>query len=156
MTKLREPVSIENTLRLIAKQLPGEMAAMAEAVDRAPSSVNSWADPAARERLPLWAAIKLDAACDRAGLGQPLFELYELELALAREDAFACSIAFAKQTCALIREASEAAEAMVCYMPSSASEAEKVNAIRQLEDVVRVATRGIAMLRNPQPPPDTS
>lgn len=154
MTKVRPPLSIDAALARIAGRLPGAWAEMAGVAGRHESTVRRWGDPDQPEQMTLVAAIALDLAYSRAGgEDRPLFETYKLQLDVAREDAFADEIALARRTCTLIRESSQAHEAMVLATLPSASRQEREAAVRELEDVMREVTGAIALLRNPRAPP---
>ncbi|WP_156679370.1 hypothetical protein [Sphingomonas profundi] len=157
MTKPRPPLSIDLALARIAGQIEGGWAEMARLVDRHESTVRRWGDEAQPEQLPLPAAIALDIAYERAGgVGQPIFQTYELQLGIAREHAFADQVAIGHQTCVVIRESGQAHEAMVLAALPSASEHDRVNALRELEDVAREVNTALALLSRARAPPDTS
>lgn len=149
VTKLRPPLSIDGALGRIAGQLPGAWAEMAKLVDRHQSTVRRWGDHDAEEQIPLPAAIILDIAYQRAGGdGTPLFDTYALQVQVAKEQAFSSQLELARRACTLIKEGAEAEEAMVLASLPSATELDRVKAVRELEDVVRVATNAIAMILN--------
>ena len=131
---------------------------MAKLVDRSESQVRRWGDHNATDQIPLPCAIILDIAYQRAGGdGRPLFETYALQLQVAREHAFTGEIEMARRVCALIREGAEAQEALVLASLPSATQLDRTNAVRELEDVSRVVTSAIALLTNwgmpAEPPP---
>jgi hypothetical protein len=158
MTKVRPPLSIDGALARIAGTLPGEWTELAAIAGRAESTVRRWGDHDQPEQIPLPIAIALDIAHERAGgVGRPLFETYALQLEVAREQAFASEIELARRTCVVIRESGQAHEAMVLATLPSATDRDRENAVRELEDVVREVTGAIALLRGPRAPPlDTS
>ena len=158
MTKVRPPLSVDAALGRISGQLPGAWAEMAKLVDRAESTVRAWGDHEKPDQIPLPCAITLDIAFQRAGgEGRPLFETYALQLDVARENAFAGEIEIARRACLLIREGSQAQEALVLASLPSATARCRANAVRELEDVARVVTSAIALLAVSGPePPDTS
>lgn len=151
-------MSIDGALARIAGTLPGEWSELAAIAGRSESTVRKWGDHDQPEQIPLPIAIRLDIAHERAGgTGRPLFETYALQLDVAREEAFASEIELAHRTCVVIRESSQAQEAMVLAALPSANERDRENAVRELEDVIREVTGAIALLRGPRaPPPDTS
>lgn len=154
MTKPRPPLSIDAALARIAGQLPGEWAEMGLIVDRHEGTVRRWGDHDKPEAIPLPCAIALDIAFQRAGGdGRPLFETYALQLAVAREQAFANEIELARQACVFIREGAQAGEAMILASLPSATAQDRTHAVRELEDVARVVTSAIALLSRPEPAP---
>jgi hypothetical protein len=160
MTKVRAPLTVGQALDRIAGLLPGswaEMAAICGIEDA--HTVRAWGDPDKADRQ-LWfdRAIALDIAYQRAGgEDRPLFDTYKVQLDLARAVAFSSEIAIARRACVMIRETSQAHEAMVLATLPSATELDREHAVRELEDVVREGIGSIALLRGPrEPPPDTS
>lgn len=160
MTKRRPPLSIDAALARIAGQLPGGWGEMASVVERCESHVRAWGDHDKRDQIPLPCAILLDIAYQRAGgEGRPLFETYALQVQVAHEAAFASEIELARRACVLIREGAQAQEAMVLATLPDATPQSREHAVRELEDVVRVATGAIALLAGgtqARAPPDTS
>ena len=160
MTKVRPPLTIDAALARIAGQLPDGWREMAATVDRHESTVRAWGDHDKPDHIPFPAAIALDIAFVRAGgEGRPLFEVYALLVDVAREQAFASEIELMKRACVLIREGAQAQEAMVLAAIPAAPAHARLDAVRELQDVIREATSAIAHLTADQAardPPDTS
>ncbi len=155
MTKVRAPLSIDAALGRISGQLLGAWKEMATVVGRSESQVRRWGDAAHPDQIPLPCAIALDIAYQRAGGdGRPLFETYALQVQVALEDAFASEIELLHRACVLIREGAQAQEALVLASMPSATEKDRVHAVRELEDVAHIVTSAIALLASRTPPPE--
>jgi hypothetical protein len=153
VTKVRAPLSIDGALSRIAGQLPGAWAEMAKLVGRHESTVRRWGDHDASEQIPLPAAIILDIAYQRAGgVDRPLFDTYALQVGLAEEHVFPTQFELTRRVQALIKEDSEAEQAVLLASLPTATEADRTEAVRQLEDVARVVTNTIALLTSPSTP----
>lgn len=147
VTKVRPPLSIDGALGRIAGLLPGAWKEMAEVVGKSETVVRRWGDHDAPDQIPLPCAIALDIAYQRAGGDdRPLFETYALQVQVARESAFAAEIDLARRVCALIKEGSEAHQAMIIASLPAATAAQRQQAIKELEDVAREVTSAIASL----------
>ena len=159
MTKIKAPLSIDAALARIAGQFENGYKDLARIVERHESTVRAWGDAGrSDQQMPMPAAIALDIAYQReGGDGSPLFETFALQVKVAREKAFAGGIALAQRACIQIREGAQANEAIVLASLPSAGPAQRAQAIRELEDVVRESTTTIALLVTgdplPEPPP---
>jgi hypothetical protein len=151
MTKLRAPLSIDSALARIAGALPHGWREMARVVERHESTVRAWGDADRPDQIPLPAAIALDIAFQRAGgEGRPLFETYALQCEVAREAAFADEMEVARRACILVRESAQATEALIRASQAAPEAGARLEAIRELEDVVREATATITVLQQSQ------
>lgn len=155
MTKIRAPLSIDSALARIAGALPEGWKDIARIANRAEATVRAWGDADRPEQIPLPAAIALDIAFQRAGgEGRPLFETYALQCEVAREVAFADEIELSRRACIMVRETSQAIDAMIRASQAAPEAGARVKAIRELEDVVREASAAIAVLQqSPAPAP---
>ena len=97
MTKLRDPVTIENTLLMLLGTISIERAA--EVTGRATGYVRNLSNPDTRERLALEDAISLDLEWRAQGNeGYPLLETYDRILHSNAADRFADATALATIT----------------------------------------------------------
>ncbi|GAA3708353.1 hypothetical protein GCM10022268_17100 [Sphingomonas cynarae] len=151
MTKLRHPLTIENALYLVLGHITVERAA--EVTGREASYLRSLSDPDSRYRLCIEDALKLDLAYAQAGGdGAPLYETYGLLLGAARADRFACEAEIARHTVDVIREGGEAHAALVALSIPGATEADRRNAAREVEQAAAALTRVVHLLEQPKPP----
>lgn len=153
MTRVKAPMSIDAALARIAGQFANGYKDLARVVNRHESTVRAWGyDDKPDQQIPMPCAIALDIAYQReGGEGSPMFETFALQVKVAREKAFASGIALAQRACVQIREGAQATEAIVLASMPSAGPAQRAQAIRELEDVVRESTTTIALLTTVQP-----
>lgn len=146
MTKLREPVTLENTLFLVLGRLTIERAA--EVVGCSTHHLRALSDPDKRERLTIDDAIKLDLAHRAdAGEGYPLFETYGRLLDAASAERFADADALGRLTVKVAREAGEATAALVAATRPNATVQDLEHALRELEGSDEVTDAAIAHVR---------
>lgn len=156
MTKTRAPLSIEQALQRITGNLPHGVKQAAEITGRSPSMVRAWGDPERREKIPMDDAILLDIAhVEHGGQGTPLRDCYVHQLELAAVSSFAERFVLLDKTIDLLRESSEAHEALLQACRPGAGPNEQRRALKELADVVEKAQPMIASLDpdNPAPSP---
>jgi hypothetical protein len=146
MTKLREPVTIENTLYTVLGSITIERAA--EVTGRAVSYLRSLTDPDKRERLTIEDAIALDLEYRAQGKqGYPLLGTYIRIIEAAQHDKFAEEHAFGQLACDYVRESGQASAALVAAMLPGASLHVLETALRELEDADSAAAPTITHLQ---------
>ncbi|MBD8548030.1 hypothetical protein [Sphingomonas sp. CFBP 8760] len=151
MTKLRDPMTIENALDFVIGVLKIEHAA--EVTGRERGYLRSLSDPDSRYRLTIEDALKLDLAYAAAGGdGAPLYETYGLLLGAARAKRFSCEAEIARHTVEVIREGGEAHAALVALSIPGATDADRRNALREIEQANAALTRVVHLLEQPKPP----
>ena len=151
MTKPRAPLTYDNALTRIAAQIG--WAAMAEAVGQRERTVRDWGDPDLERRCPIEAAELLDLAFQAGGgQGAPMLETYSLRLEAAHTHRFAAGIDLARAVCAMIREGAEAKEKMIVASFPGATDQDRRDALRELEEFIAAARVGIRLLTDPQSP----
>lgn len=135
MTKVRPPLTIHNAITRVAGLIGWDAAA--RAVEQAPRTVYNWSDPDTPAEIPLWAAIKLDAAFIAAGgEGQPIHDCYQIQLEIAVADACGCIDALAEQAAIAAKESGEAVAALVRASRRGASRADRAIAARETEEAI--------------------
>lgn len=145
MTKPRAPLTYDNALSRIAGQIGWD--AMAVAVGQKERTVRDWGDPDLERGCPIEAAELLDLAFQAGGGdGAPMHETYTLRLDVARQSKFADQVAMARAACTLIREGSEASEAMILASLPGATMAARRTALRELEEFIAAAKSAIPLL----------
>ncbi len=146
MTKLRPPVSIENTLYRVLSELGIDRAV--EATGRKKSYLHAVTDPDRDEQLMVRDLIALDLACRDAG--DPTFPLYEtIGLILQAETAtrFACAVQLGRLAGEASKEGGEACAAIIDVALSGAPDPLAVRAaIRSAEEAHDAWTSAIAVL----------
>lgn len=160
MTKLREPVSIENALHLVLGELRIEVAA--EVTSRTAAYLRAATDPENRQELTVRDQELLDQAHDaRFGRGFPLFEALGRRMECARSERFADAAAIGAAAVDLARESGQASAALFDAALDAGRDPRKLTqALREAEDVDRAAGTAVATLkaaianaRPPEPPP---
>lgn len=157
MTKVRPPLSIENTLFKIFGALEIEHAS--EVTGRSPHYLRNLADPAKREKLTVVDQIKLDLAWRQKGrAGAPLYEQIGRILKAADAEIFSDSDAIGDIAARVIREGSEAHIALFSISRPGASDAQLLHALREVEESASVSQEALAVIKSvlehrlPQPP----
>lgn len=150
MTKVRAPLTFDNALARIAGLIG--WAEMARVVGQAEKTVRNWGDPDTGQQPTINAAVKLDIAYQAAGgAGAPMHETYSLLLEQSRAEVFADQIELGLRTCDVIREVSEAEEALVRASLPGATEQDRVNALRQVEEGIGSLTSTLPLLQGESP-----
>jgi hypothetical protein len=159
MTKLRPPVSIENTLYRVLGELGIERAA--EVTGRDPHYLRALSDPDKRESLTVRDLVALDLACRAAGDATfPLYETVGLILVAAGAERFAAAATIGEHARELSREHGEAAAALFDAVLHPGDVRRLETALREAEeahcastDTIAVLTDQLARARRPEPPP---
>lgn len=147
MTKLRAPGSIDAALARIAGHLEAGYAAMATLTGRAERTVRNWGDPDTSEQIPVDCAIVLDLAFRaEGGDGAPLFECYAAQLDAAGMTHFADQIALGRHTQAVIKEGGDAHAALVRASQPGATDRDRAEAQREVQEAIEVLHRALPML----------
>jgi hypothetical protein len=155
MTKLRDPVTVENTLLMVMGTITVERAA--EVTDRSPGYIRALSNPDTRERLAFEDAIKLDVEWRAQGQeGYPLLETYERILQSQAETRFASAAAIGRLACIVAKEAGEATAALVEASMPGATRATWKAALRELEEADQANGPAMALLRELIDPPESS
>jgi hypothetical protein len=147
MTKLRPPVSIENTLYFVLGELTIERAAAV--TTRSIGYLRALSDPDKRERLTVEDAIKLDLAYIAAGgSGRPFHETMGLLVEAASATRFSDAAAIGRHEVEVARENGEACAALfeASVDPTDIGTLER--ALRESEDSHRAAGAAIATIRD--------
>ena len=151
MTKPRAPLTYGNAIAKIAGQIGWE--SMGLAVGQAERTVRDWGDPDVERGCPIEAAELLDIAYQKAGgEGAPMLDTFTARLDRAREVAFADQVAIAKGTCILSREGGQAIEALILLTMPGASELQRQNAFRELEEFLAAGRAMLPLIAGPSPP----
>jgi hypothetical protein len=146
MTKLREPVTVENTLNLLLGTITVERAV--EVTGRAPGYIRALSNPTTRERLALEDAIKLDLEWRAQGNeGYPLFETFERILQNEAAERFADATAIGRLACLVAKESGEATAALVAASLPGADRGVWQKALRELEEADQANAPAMALLR---------
>lgn len=161
MTKVRPPISIENTLLRVLGELGIERAM--EATGRAKAYLHAVTDPERGEQLMVRDMIALDLACREAGdPTHPLYETIGLMLDAANATRFACSAQLGRLAGDASREGGEACAAIIdVALGADRDPGALAHALRQAEEAHDAWTDAIAVLRgiaapSQISPPDTS
>lgn len=151
MTKLRPPVSIENTLYRVLGELGIEHAAAA--TGRAESYLRQLSNPDTREQLTVRDMILLDDACRLAGdPTRPLYTTVGLLLDAAGAERFADSAAIGRDAQQVAREAGEATAAVFAAALDTTGDAKiRDEALRQAEEAHEAFGTAISTLRASRP-----
>lgn len=146
MTKLRDPVTIENTLLMLLGTISIERAA--EVTGRATGYVRNLSNPDTRERLALEDAISLDLEWRAQGNeGYPLLETYDRILHSNAADRFADATTLGRLACLVAKESGEATAALIAAsLPGAGPKAWK-DALRELEQSDQANGPAMAVLR---------
>lgn len=147
MTKERAPCSIENALYRVLGALGIERAA--EVTERTEGYLRALSDPERREQLTVRDLELLDLAHDGAhGTGFPLFEALGRRLGTARGERFSDAAAIGRHAVDVARENGEACAALLAAALAAGSDPKALErALRETEDVHRVATEALATIR---------
>jgi len=147
MTKVRPPLSIENTLFKIFGALEIENAAAA--TGRTTHYLRNLADPAKREKLTVVDQIKLDLAWRQKGrAGAPLYEQVGRIMKAADAEIFSDSDAIGEIAKRVIREGSEAHIALFSVSRPGATDAQLLNAMREVEESASVSQEALAIIKS--------
>lgn len=146
MTKLRPPVTVENTLNLLLGTITIERAS--EVTGRSTSYLRVLSNPDTRERLALEDAVKLDLEWRAQGNeGYPLYETYDRLLETSAIERFANSASIGRLTCLVAKEAGDATAALVEASIPGAGVPEWERALRELEEADQANGPAMALLR---------
>lgn len=146
MTKLRDPVTVENTLNLLLGTITIERAA--EVTERSAGYLRALSNPDTRERLAFEDAIKLDLEWRAQGNeGYPLFETFDRLLTTTAVGRFANAAAIGRLTCLVAKEAGEATAALIEASLPGAGAAEWKAALRELEEADQANGPAMSLLR---------
>ena len=146
MTKLREAVTIENTLYRVIGTLTIERAA--EVTGRAVSYLRALSDPDKRERLTIEDAIALDLEYRAGGReGYPLLDTYARIVEAAAEAKFAEEHATGRLTFDFVKEAGEASCALIAAQLPGATIQDLQTALHEVEQADNASATVIAHLQ---------
>lgn len=147
MTKVRAPLSIENTLYEVLGRVGIERAG--EITGRTAGYLRALSDPDKREKLTVEDAIKLDLEHHAAGGdGHPFFETIGLLLEAARAERFADAATLGRHAISVAKESGEATAALIAAALSNGSPAALETALRELEQDQAAGAAAIVDLRN--------
>lgn len=147
MTKVRPPLSIENTLYGMFPQLGGIEAA-AEVTGRQPSYLRDCADQDRDQQLTVRDLRLLDLKHDELhGTGFPLAEALLRDMGSARAEKFADSAAIGRHAVKLADENGQAVSALLEATLNPGDPAKLRKALREAEDVDREVGEAIATIR---------
>ncbi len=156
MTKLREPVSLENALYSVLGSIKIERAAAV--TGREPHYLRAAADPDKDQQLTVRDLELLDLeAHAQHGRGFPLYEALGRRLECARSERFVDEVAIAGALIELLRESGEAGAAMAAAtMPTNNNVETLTTALRELEqshaangDAIAIVRQALARARDP-------
>ena len=163
MTKLREPVSIENALLLTLGRLTIERAA--EVTGRQPHYLRAASDPDKPDQLLSVRDMELLDLASHADFGDgfPLYEALGRRLESSAAERFADQAAIGRACMAVAKETGDATAAMIAASLPGASIPELETALRELEEADASTDGAIAVVRSALNharaelrPPDTS
>jgi hypothetical protein len=147
MTKIRDAVTIENTLYRVLGEIFIERAA--EVTGRSTSYLRSLTDPDKRERLTIEDAIALDLEYRETGReGYPLLDTYTRIVEAAAEAKFAESHATGRLTYDFVKEAGEASCALIAAQLPGATLKTLETALHEVEQADNASAVVIAHLQN--------
>jgi hypothetical protein len=150
MTKVRAPLTFDNALARIAGLIG--WAEMAHVVGQAESTVRNWGNPDTGQHATISAAMKLDVAFQAAGGdGAPIHETYSLLLEQSRAERFADQIELGRRTCIVMKEVGDAEEALVRASMPGATDADRVSALREVEEGIASLTSTLPLLQGESP-----
>lgn len=146
MTRLRDPITVENTLNLLLGTITIERAA--EVTERSAGYLRAVSNPDTRERLALEDAIKLDLEWRAQGNeGYPLYETYDRMLQTSAAERFASAAVIGRLACLVAKEAGEATAALVEASLPGADVRQWRRALRELEEADQANGPAMALLR---------
>jgi hypothetical protein len=147
MTKLREPISMENALYTVLGLITIERAAAV--TGREPHYLRAAADPDKDQQLTVRDLELLDLeAHAQHGRGFPLYEALGRRLDCARAERFVDEAAIGRATMEHAREAGEATAALVAAtLPTNNSVETLTTALRELEQSDAATGNAIAIVR---------
>jgi len=147
MTKVRTPLSIENTLRVVLGELTIEVAA--EITSRGTAYLNQCTDEDRREQLNVRDLELLDLEHHaRFGRGFPLYQALGRRLDTARSERFADAAANGRNAALLAKESGEAIAAL-CQAAFAAGDEDALrHALAEMEQAHTASTTAIADLRD--------
>lgn len=147
MTKVREAVTIENTLYRVLGTLTIERAAAV--TGRTEGYLRALSDPDKRERLTIDDAIALDLEYRAGGReGYPLLDTYERIVRASADAKFAEEHATGRLTYDFVRETGEASCALIAAQLPGASLKELQTALREVEQADNASATVIAHLQS--------
>lgn len=147
MTKVRPPVTIENTLYRVLGELGIENAAAA--TGRKDHYLRAVSDPDKVDQLTVVDLIKLDVAYRASGQPSlPLFETVGRILEAELAGRFADEAATGKLTADFAKEAGDATAAMILASQPGATCRELEAALREAEEADHAADAAVAHLRD--------
>jgi len=151
VTKLRAPVSIENTLYRVLGELGIERAA--EVTGKAESYLRALSDPDKRERLTVEEAVKLDLACAVAGDDtRPLYTTMGLLLEDAMARRYVCAVEIGRSAQLVAIEGAEAAAALFAAALDPTGDPKlRERALREAEEAHEAVGDAIQVLRASSP-----
>ncbi|HEX7852301.1 MAG TPA: hypothetical protein VF503_01235 [Sphingobium sp.] len=155
MTKQRDPGSIDEALAMIAGQVPGAWAALAQHVDKAESTVRKWGDKDAEGfDINLPAAIALDILYQQhGGDGRPLYDCYGHLVGVAMAKRFPDHFELMRRTAAIVKEFGEAEAALILAALPGADGDDRRDAKRELLDAYRHIENILPLLEQNPPEP---
>lgn len=146
MTCEREPVTIENRLRLVFGTLTIER--VVELTGKSEGYLSALTLPRRRETLSLALAEKLDLEFHKVtGQGFPIYEALGLRLETAGAGRFAEAAEIAQLARQFAKEGGEATAAMVDAAMSSGDPETLTKTLRELEDADRINNLSITAVR---------
>ncbi|MGR6329238.1 hypothetical protein ACU5AX_09240 [Sphingomonas sp. XXL09] len=147
MTKVRDALSIENTLFRVLGDLTIERAA--EVTNKGKDYLRACTDPDKREVLSMRDAELLDLAYhEKNGGGFPLLEAYSRRLETKHAERFVDAAALGNLGAALAKEGGEAIAALVAIGLSNADPDKLRAALPELEQCDEIVDRAIAVCRD--------
>lgn len=158
MTKTRAPVTFENALARIAGQIGWEKVGDALGIKERMARYYGEPDsPFAPERLLMVHVMDLDIAFQLGGgEGAPMYETYGLMLKARMAEQFSDQAALGMLTIDVIREGSEAHAALVRAQLPGATDKDRADAAREVEESIAAATRTLPLLTKGIGPNGTS
>lgn len=143
MTKLREPLTYQHTLTVIAARIGWDRCGAICGVNE--RSVRYWSDPDCETEIRLIDAERLDRAfLDHGGDHAPFHRLHALRLDIAGRAV--SNVDLARAAGAAAKEAGEAVSAMIEATTPGASPAKRRDARREAQEAIAALTDGIAAL----------
>jgi hypothetical protein len=162
VTKLRDPLTIENTLKIVVDNLgPDRVFA---ATGKTKAYFDGCTDQDTRQKLRMDHAILLDLASDaKDGEGFLLHELYGRMLKTLQAEREAAAACISEHVSKLACETSESIASLCKVIRDAGDTAAVREAVRETEDLIRAGHATVAMLRHqlaraeageasPQPP----
>lgn len=146
MTKVRDPLSIEQALRDVIDAIT--MPRAAEVTGRTAGYLRELSDPDKRGDLTCRDAVLLDAEHELLLGTRPISDMLRAQLDARRPDVIAGTAALLEVTIEMVRESGDAHAALIAATAPGATPATRRHAIREVLQAVAAKRRSLPILRS--------